>query len=66
MYRNIFRIAIIVLLTLLWGWLAWGYLSAKGVTLINLLFLAMTAIIIFLPMYKKYTREEGKRNGKQE
>ncbi|MBD5328600.1 MAG: hypothetical protein HDS03_01715 [Bacteroides sp.] len=48
------RLAGIGILALLWLWLAWGFLSAKGVTLLNLIILAMTGIIIFLPLYKKY------------
>lgn len=48
------RLAGIGILALLWLWLAWGFLSAKGVTLFNLIILAMTGIIIFLPLYKKY------------
>lgn len=42
------------ILALVWIWLAWGFLSVKGITLINLIILAMTGIIIFLPLYKKY------------
>lgn len=41
-------------LFLVWLWLAWGLLSADGVNLKNLLILAMTAVIIFVPLYKKY------------
>lgn len=63
MYRKSVRIAITVLLGGLWIWLAWGFLSARGVTLLNLLFLAMTAIIIFLPLYKKFSGGDGRRNG---
>ncbi len=42
------------ILAIVWLWLAWGFLAAKGITLINLIILAMTGIIIFLPLYKKY------------
>lgn len=48
------RILGIGLLGLVWLWLAWGFLSTKGITLVNLIILAMTGIIIFLPLYKKY------------
>lgn len=52
-----------VILALVWGWLAWGLLSAGGVNLKNILILAMTGIIIFVPLYKKYFRSPtGGRN----
>lgn len=42
------------LLLTVWLWLAWLLLSAGGVNLRNLLILAMTAVIIFVPLWKKY------------
>ncbi len=48
------RIGGIAILGLVWIWLGWGFLSSKGITLLNLIILAMTGIIIFLPLYKKY------------
>lgn len=48
------RLIGIGILGLVWLWLAWGFLSVKGITLINLIILAMTGIIIFVPLYKKY------------
>ncbi|MDE6026453.1 MAG: hypothetical protein K2G23_00070 [Muribaculaceae bacterium] len=48
------RMTGIGILFLVWLWLAWGFLSSKGVTLLNLIILAMTGIIIFLPLYKRY------------
>lgn len=53
---KIIRIIGTGILALVWVWLAWGFLSAKGITLLNLIILAMTGIIIFLPLYKKYFR----------
>lgn len=54
------------LLLAAWIWLAWGFLAAKGITLLNLIILVMTAIIIFVPLYKKYftaqSSEKEKRN----
>ncbi|MDE5791123.1 MAG: hypothetical protein K2H96_07850 [Muribaculaceae bacterium] len=51
---KVIRIIGVGILALVWIWLAWGFLSAKGITLLNLIILAMTGIIIFLPLYKKY------------
>ncbi len=45
-----------VVLFLVWIWLVWAMLSHGGINLKNLLIAAMTAIIIFLPLYKKYIR----------
>lgn len=42
------------LLLTVWLWLAWLLLTSSGVNLKNLLLLAMTAIIIFVPLLKKY------------
>ncbi|MDE6408794.1 MAG: hypothetical protein K2K81_00910 [Muribaculaceae bacterium] len=60
------RIIGIIILALVWLWLAWGFLSTKGITLINLIILAMTGIIIFLPLYKKYfmNRPDVSKNDK--
>lgn len=56
------------ILFLVWLWLAWGLLSADGVNLKNLLILAMTAVIIFVPLYKKYFAQgadSGSRNDRR-
>ncbi len=50
------------LLTVVWLWLAWLLLSSGGVNLKNLLLLAMSAIIIFVPLYRKYFK--GAKNDK--
>lgn len=42
------------LLFMVWLWLAWLLLRYGGVNLKNLLLLAMTAIIIFVPLFRKY------------
>ncbi len=48
------------LLGLVWLWLAWGVLSA-GFTLYNLLMVAVSGVIIFVPLWRKYgKRKEGK------
>lgn len=46
------------LLLMVWLWLAWLLLSQGGVNLKNLLILAMTAVIIFVPLWKKYFKDE--------
>ena len=56
------------ILALVWLWLAWGFLSTKGITLLNLIILAMTGIIIFLPLYKKYISggsDDSKKDNKR-
>lgn len=50
------------LLLVIWLWLAWMLLSAGGLNLKNLLLLAMSAIIIFVPLFKKYFK--GAKNDK--
>ncbi len=53
------RIAGILLLALLWIWLSAGLLtSADGFNLKNILIALMSGIIIFVPLYKKYFKEE--------
>lgn len=47
----------IILLGIAWLWLAWALIAYGGFNLKNLLLVAMTGIIIFVPLYKKY----GKR-----
>lgn len=49
------RIAGLALLAILWVWLSVGLLtSADGFNLKNILIAAMSGIIIFVPLYKKY------------
>ncbi|MDE6637849.1 MAG: hypothetical protein K2K32_06405 [Muribaculaceae bacterium] len=49
------RIAGLAVLALLWVWLRVGLLtSADGFNLKNILIAAMSGIIIFVPLYKKY------------
>lgn len=49
------RIAGLALLAVLWVWLSVGLLtSADGFNLKNIMIAAMSGIIIFVPLYKKY------------
>ena len=48
------------ILMMLWLWLAWLLLSTGGVNLKNLLILAMSAVIIFVPLWKKYFNDQQK------
>lgn len=48
----------IVILVIIWIWLVWLLLSAGGINLKNILIAAMTGIIIFVPLYKKYFGKE--------
>lgn len=47
----------IVVLAILWGWLAWGVLK-NGITLYSLLIVAMAGIIIFVPVWRKYHKNK--------
>lgn len=49
----------ITVLAIVWIWLAWILLSQGGITLKNLMVLAITGIIIFVPLYRKYIAREG-------
>lgn len=51
---GILKILGISVLALLWIWLVWMLFSAGGFNLKNILLAAMTGIIIFVPLYKKY------------
>lgn len=58
------RITGIAVLALLWVWLSVGLLtSANGFNLKNILIAAMSGIIIFVPLYKKYV--VGDKNNKK-
>lgn len=46
------------LLVILWIWLAWGVLSA-GITLYNLLIVAISGIIILVPMWRKWNKPKN-------
>ncbi|MDE6649097.1 MAG: hypothetical protein K2K45_04110 [Muribaculaceae bacterium] len=55
------RIAGLAMLALLWVWLSVGLLtSANGFNLKNILIAAMSGIIIFVPLYKKYVKGDKK------
>lgn len=45
---------LVSILLLLWIWLAWMLLSTAGINLKNLIILAMSAIIVFVPLWKKF------------
>lgn len=51
------RIIGISVLFIVWIWLAWFMLKNAGLTLYNLIIVAMTGIIIFVPLYKKFIRK---------
>ncbi|MDE5712035.1 MAG: hypothetical protein K2I16_00155 [Muribaculaceae bacterium] len=54
------KIAGLSVLALLWIWLSWSLLALGGVNLKNILLVAATGIIIFVPLWKKYIRKENK------
>lgn len=52
------KIAGFTLLALLWVWLSWGLLTTeKGFNLKNLIIVAASGIIIFVPLWKRYSRK---------
>lgn len=51
---SISKILGISVLAIVWVWLVWMLFSAGGFNLKNILVAAMTGIIIFVPLYKKY------------
>lgn len=44
-------------LALVWIWLAAYVFIKSGVTLLNILWVAISGVIVFLPLYKKYIRK---------
>lgn len=48
----------IAVLAAVWLWLAWYALAALGITLVNLLIIIMSGIIVFVPLWKKYIRND--------
>ena len=44
----------IAVLALVWIWLAAFVLIRGGVTLMNILWVGISGVIVFLPLYKKY------------
>ncbi len=56
------RISGFIFLGLLWIWLSQSLLRHGGFNLKNLLIVAMTGIIILVPLYKKYINPVNKDN----
>lgn len=59
------RIAGFIFLGLLWIWLSQYLLRFDGINLKNLLLVAMTGIIILVPLYRKYIDPANKDNNKK-
>lgn len=61
---NALRIAGLAILALVWIWLCQYIIRfGGGITLKNLLLIAMSGIIIFVPLWKKYfSAKKGKNN----
>lgn len=51
---NTRRILILVVLTLLWGWFSTFLLLRGGVTLKNILVVAVSGLLIIYPMLRRY------------
>ena len=65
------RIIGFAVLALIWIWLVWAILAGNKLTLINLFWIAASAIIIFVPLWRKYgpsgtadNESSGKKDGK--
>lgn len=55
-FMNVVKIAGLLLLVLVWLWLCWSLISlAGGWTLKNIFLIIASAIIIFVPIWKKYS-----------
>lgn len=50
----------ISILSIIWLWLAWLLLSKSGINLKNILVLTMSGIIVFVPMWRKYSNSSKK------
>lgn len=46
------------ILVLVWIWLSYYVLARAGVNLINLFWIAASAIVIFVPLYRRYIKKE--------
>ena len=55
----------IVLLAILWIWLAWAILASNGITLYNLIIVAISGIIVFVPLYRKFSTNKKKDSDKR-
>ncbi|MDE5975556.1 MAG: hypothetical protein K2M10_08215 [Muribaculaceae bacterium] len=59
---NKLKIAGLILLFLLWFWLSRAVIiNGGGFTLKNILVVTASAIIIFVPLWKKYYRNDSRR-----
>lgn len=60
---NLTKIAGIAILALVWVWLCLALIfSGGGITLKNILLIGASGIIIFVPLWKKYFRQENNQN----
>ncbi|MCM1369658.1 MAG: hypothetical protein NC204_04725 [Candidatus Amulumruptor caecigallinarius] len=59
---KIVKIAGLVLFAAVWIWLAFTMLSRGGITLVSLLTVAISGIIVFVPLYRKYISQDKKAN----
>lgn len=57
---NPVKIAGFGILALLWLWLCWELLMLGGINLKNIFIMIATGIIIFVPLWKKYIRQDNK------
>lgn len=55
----------LIILALVYLWLCWALIAgAGGFTMKNVLIMAMSGIVIFVPLYKKYIRTDDKNKRK--
>lgn len=57
MNGNFWKYFGIGILALIWLWISWYVLLKAGVTLINLFWIFASAVIIFVPLYKRYIKK---------
>lgn len=59
---NAVKIAGFLFLALIWLWLCWSLLAlGGGFNAKNILLIVASGIIIFVPLYKKYIRQDNNR-----
>ncbi|MDE6143075.1 MAG: hypothetical protein K2F94_03240 [Muribaculaceae bacterium] len=57
---NAVRIAGIILLALVWLWLCWSLVAlGGGFSIKNILVIVASGIIVFVPIWKKYIRNDN-------
>lgn len=57
---NPFKIAGFSIIALVWIWLCWSLLALGGINIRNIFLVLVSGIVIFVPLWKKYFRQDKK------